>query len=91
MPRGDAAAYDLDRIYAQFGDSEEALKWVSAAMRIHSLWLEWLKTGPLLDPLRKEPRFQAIERELTFSERRCNVETLFQPVEPLRKYSTLSR
>jgi len=33
-------------------------------MCIHSLRLEWLKTGPLLDPLRKEPRFQAIEREL---------------------------
>jgi hypothetical protein len=64
--RGDAAAYDLGRIYAQWGDSEEALKWVSAAMRIHSLWLEWLKTGPVLDPLRKEPRFQAIERELKF-------------------------
>jgi hypothetical protein len=31
-------------------------------MRIHSLWLEWLKTGPLLDPLRKEPRFQARAR-----------------------------
>ena len=29
-------------------------------------WLEWLKTGPLLDPLCKEPRFQAIERELKF-------------------------
>jgi len=25
-----------------------------------------LKTDPLLDPLRKEPRFQAIERELRF-------------------------
>jgi hypothetical protein len=25
-----------------------------------------LKTDPLLDPLRKEPRFQAIERELKF-------------------------
>jgi hypothetical protein len=25
-----------------------------------------LKTDPLMDPLRKEPRFQAIERELKF-------------------------
>ena len=64
--RGDAAAYDLGRIYAQWEDSEEALKWLSAAMRIHSLWLEWLKTGPLLDPLRKEPRLQTIMRELRF-------------------------
>ena len=28
--------------------------------------LSMLKTDPLLDPLRKEPRFQAIERELKF-------------------------
>jgi hypothetical protein len=27
-----------------------------------------LKADPLLDPLRKEPRFQAIERELRFPE-----------------------
>jgi hypothetical protein len=26
----------------------------------------YLKTDPLLDPLRKEPRFQAIEREMKF-------------------------
>jgi hypothetical protein len=25
-----------------------------------------LKTNPFLDPIRKEPRFQAIERELKF-------------------------
>jgi hypothetical protein len=28
-----------------------------------------VKTEPLLDPLRKEPRFQAIERELKFPNR----------------------
>jgi hypothetical protein len=28
--------------------------------------LLFLKMDPLLDPLRKEPRFQAIERELKF-------------------------
>jgi hypothetical protein len=28
--------------------------------------LEDLKTDPLLDPLRKDPRFKAIERELKF-------------------------
>jgi hypothetical protein len=26
----------------------------------------YLRTDPLLDPLRKEPRFQAIDRELKF-------------------------
>jgi hypothetical protein len=28
--------------------------------------LEYLETGPLMDPLRQEPRFHGIERELKF-------------------------
>ena len=64
--RGDAVAYHLGRIYAQWGDTAEGLKWLKAAMRMHSPWMEFVKTDPLLDPLRKEPRFQAIERELKF-------------------------
>jgi hypothetical protein len=35
-------------------------------MRLRDTGLEYVKIDPLLDPLRKEPRFQAIERELKF-------------------------
>jgi len=35
-------------------------------MRLRDSSLEYLKVDPLLDPLRKEPRFQAIQRELKF-------------------------
>jgi hypothetical protein len=35
-------------------------------MRLHDTGLVQLKTDPLSDPLRKEPRFQAIERKLKF-------------------------
>ena len=35
----------------------------SADTRMRDPGLELLKTDPLLDPLRKEPRFQAIERD----------------------------
>jgi hypothetical protein len=35
-------------------------------MRQRDPGLEYLKTGPWLNPLRKEPRFQAIERALKF-------------------------
>jgi hypothetical protein len=33
---------------------------------LHDTGLIYLRTDPLLDPLRSEPRFQAIERELKF-------------------------
>jgi len=35
-------------------------------MRQRDPALEYLKIAAWLNPLRKEPRFQAIERELTF-------------------------
>jgi hypothetical protein len=36
------------------------------AMRLRDPGLAYLKTDFLMDPLRKEPRFQAIERELKY-------------------------
>jgi Tfp pilus assembly protein PilF len=53
-------------VYAQWGDSRQALEWLETAARLRTPGLEGLKTNPLLDPLRNEPRFQAIERELKF-------------------------
>jgi len=44
----------------------KALEWLDTAMRLRDPGLVELKTDPLMDPLRKEPRFQAIERELKF-------------------------
>jgi TolB-like protein/DNA-binding winged helix-turn-helix (wHTH) protein len=63
---GDAGAYDYATIYAQWGDAREALEWLEAALRLRDPELISVKTDPLLDPLRNEPRFQAIERALKF-------------------------
>jgi TolB-like protein/tetratricopeptide (TPR) repeat protein len=63
---GDAAAYQYGVIYAQWGNRAKALEWLETAMRLRDSGLIYVKTDPLLDPLRKEPRFQAIERELKF-------------------------
>ena len=64
--RGDAGAYGYATIYAQWGDAREALGWLESALGLRDPQLISLKTEPLLDPLRKEARFQAIERELKF-------------------------
>jgi len=64
--QGDAAAYQYATIYAQWGNRAKALEWLETALRLRDPGLEALKTDPLLDPLRQEPRFQAIERELKF-------------------------
>jgi TolB-like protein/Flp pilus assembly protein TadD len=63
---GDAAAYQYATVYAQWGDTPKALEWLETAWRLRDPGLEYLKTDLLMDPIRKEPRFQAIERELKF-------------------------
>ncbi len=63
---GDTASYQYATIYAQWGDRAKALEWLETAWRLRDPGLNYLKADPLVDPLRKEPRFQAIERELKF-------------------------
>jgi TolB-like protein len=63
---GSAAAYDYATIYAQWGNMPKALEWLETALQLREPELINLKTEPLLDPLRQEPRFKAIERELKF-------------------------
>jgi TolB-like protein/Tfp pilus assembly protein PilF len=64
--RGEEGALFFAMIYAQWGDHPRALDWLDTAMRMHDPYLEKLKTNVNFDPLRKEPRFQAIERQLKF-------------------------
>jgi tetratricopeptide (TPR) repeat protein len=63
---GDADAYEYATIDAQWGDRARALESLDTAVRVRDPGLSNLKTDPLVDPLRKEPRFQAIERGLKF-------------------------
>jgi TolB-like protein/DNA-binding winged helix-turn-helix (wHTH) protein/Tfp pilus assembly protein PilF len=63
---GNAGAYGYATIYAQWGNTPKALEWLETALRLRDPQLVSLKTDPLLDPLRQEPRFKAIERELKF-------------------------
>jgi tetratricopeptide (TPR) repeat protein len=63
---GNAGAYGYATIYAQWGNTPKALEWLETALQLRDQQLIDLKTDPLLDPLRKEPRFQAVMRELKF-------------------------
>jgi TolB-like protein len=65
---GDSAATIYAGIYAQWGNTTKALEWLDTAMRQRDPDLITLKSDPWLDPLRKEPRFQAVMRELKFPE-----------------------
>jgi serine/threonine-protein kinase len=63
---GEISAYQYGVIYAQWGDPARSREWLETAMRVRDPGLVWVKTDPFLDPVRKEPWLQAIERELKF-------------------------
>jgi TolB-like protein/Flp pilus assembly protein TadD len=63
---GGDAPLEYAETYAQWGNAPKALKWLEIAMRLRQSGLMELKTDPFLDPLRQDPRFQAIERDLKF-------------------------
>jgi TolB-like protein/tetratricopeptide (TPR) repeat protein len=63
---GDAAAYQFAQIFSQLGDRVAALDWLEKAMRLHDPGLVYTKVDPLMDPLRGEPRFQAVLQGLKF-------------------------
>ena len=64
--QGDTTAYQYSTIYAQWGDTAKALEWLETAMRLRDPGLSLLRTDPLMDPLRNEPRYRAVEKELKF-------------------------
>ncbi|HMJ08305.1 MAG TPA: tetratricopeptide repeat protein [Pyrinomonadaceae bacterium] len=51
-------------VYVGLGETENALEWLERAWEIRAIQLMWLKTEPVFDPLRAEPRFQKVCDEI---------------------------
>jgi tetratricopeptide (TPR) repeat protein len=64
--KGEQGAADYARVYAQWGDSAAALQWLATAARVNRPSLATLKVDWMFDPIRSQPQFQALERELKF-------------------------
>jgi tetratricopeptide (TPR) repeat protein len=62
----DSFAYQWAEIYAQWSNTAKRLDALDVALRLRDPGLRYLKVDSLLNPLRREPRFQAIERALNF-------------------------
>jgi hypothetical protein len=58
--------YELGTTYLALGDREQALRELENAYQAHSICMTWAKDDPRLDPLRSEPRFQAILQRMSF-------------------------
>ncbi len=63
------SAFDIAVIYAGLGDKEQAFAWLDKAYEEHASGfsgLVYLAVEPRLDPLRADPRFQALLRRMNF-------------------------
>jgi TolB-like protein len=65
-PKGGGQGVFMAMIYGLRGDKDRALDELEQAVRDRDPYLEYVKTNAFLDPLREEPRFQAIQRSLRF-------------------------
>jgi serine/threonine-protein kinase len=63
---GDAASTQFGEIYAQLGDREPALSALERAYEVKDAGLSTMLVDPWLDPVRKDPRFEAIVRKMNF-------------------------
>jgi len=61
---GDNGAFLYVRIYAQWGQTAEALQWLQTAWQLRDPGLIELKVDPALDSVRATPQYQALVREL---------------------------
>ncbi len=64
--QGDNSAFQYATIYAQWGDTEDALRWLETAYRVHDDGLIDMKTYWLLDPIRGSAGYGEVERRMNF-------------------------
>jgi TolB-like protein/Tfp pilus assembly protein PilF len=63
----DAASYQYAQICAALGEKDEAFRWLANARRVRDPGLmAQVFADPILDPLRPDPRWEALVRELKF-------------------------
>jgi len=58
--------YHQALVYLGLGENSQAIDWLEKAYDKRSPWLTWLKVEPMFDPLRSDPRFQALYKKMNF-------------------------
>jgi len=56
--------YFMATLQVALGDKEQAFIWLAKAYTVRDLYLAWIKVDPAVDPLRSDPRFQALLHQM---------------------------
>jgi len=57
---GDVSAYGLAMVHLRLGQKEQAIDWLERSYQDKEISISFIKVDPQLDPLRGDPRFQAL-------------------------------
>ena len=63
---GDAASYNYAQVHAQAGDRDRAFAALNKALKVKDPGLTGLRTDPFMDPIRRDPRYDALLKQLNF-------------------------
>jgi tetratricopeptide (TPR) repeat protein len=63
-PRDPSLPYGWAELYALLGEKEKALDNLEKAHDNRAFMMAWVKANPIFDPLRSEPRYQAILKKM---------------------------
>ena len=61
---GDAASYQFAQAYAQRGETDKAFAALQRGLEVNDPGLNTLRVDPLFDPIRSDPRFDALVKKL---------------------------
>jgi TolB-like protein/DNA-binding winged helix-turn-helix (wHTH) protein/cytochrome c-type biogenesis protein CcmH/NrfG len=68
LPDSPCSAAGIARIYVLAGENDKALENLNRALNEGCFWLSIMKTEPIFDPLRGDPRFKDMLKEVNLSE-----------------------
>jgi tetratricopeptide (TPR) repeat protein len=64
--KGLIVPYRLAAVYLALGDKDQALAWLRKDYEERGNWMNQLKVDPVMDPLRSDPRFKKLMRQMRF-------------------------
>ncbi|MDH3401240.1 MAG: hypothetical protein OEM03_09770 [Chromatiales bacterium] len=65
---GESASYQIAQVYAQRGDADSAMTWLERGFVIRDPGLVYLKSDSTFNPLRDDPRFQALLKKMNLAD-----------------------
>jgi len=65
---GESSSYQIAEVYAQWGDADNAMIWLERGFKIRDPGLQYIKLDGYLDPIRDDPRFQALLRKMNLAD-----------------------